>query len=180
MHPLLFRLIVKIEVEAWWCLESRISIFSRKQKLNDGVAGVLWSCHFIKGQGYKVQECIIFQDNTSATSLEKNGKAINSKFVKHISVRYFFIHDMIQKGKVSIEYCPMEKMWADVLTKSLQGQKFWETWSIWNAQWVITRWREESKRKRRNLSEQSCPKREFYWSWDCLPQTACHQHRSVM
>ena len=65
-----------------------ISSFSRKQKLNvqssmegelvgtgEGLDGILWSCYFFEGQGYKVQKYIIFQDNTSAMSLENLPKA---------------------------------------------------------------------------------------------------------
>ena len=42
------------------------------------------------------------------------------------------------------------------------------------------RGRKESQRNRRNLPEQPCPKRVSCWSQDWLPQTACHQHRSVL
>ena len=56
--------------------------------------------------------------------LEKNGKNSCSKRTKHIKVRYFFIQDKIENGKVSIQYCLTERMWSDILTKPLQGQQF--------------------------------------------------------
>ena len=56
--------------------------------------------------------------------LEKNGKTFSSKRTKHIKVRYFFIQDKINQGKVSIKYCPTQQMWSDIFTKPLQGQQF--------------------------------------------------------
>ena len=41
-----------------------------------------------------------------------------------IDVKYFFATDVINRGEMSVEYCPSEEMWADVLTKPLQGAPF--------------------------------------------------------
>ena len=49
-----------------------------------------------------------------------------SKHTKHIKVRFFFIKDVIACGYLSVDYCPTEKMWADVLTKPLQRTTFKE------------------------------------------------------
>ena len=56
--------------------------------------------------------------------LKKNGKGSSSKRTMHIKIRYFFIRDMIEAGKVSLKYCPTDKMWADILTKPMQGKAF--------------------------------------------------------
>ena len=66
---------------------------------------------------------VIFQDNKSTLILEKNEKASSSKRTKHIKMRYFFVKDIIEEGVVEVKYCPTEKMWSDVLTKPLQGEK---------------------------------------------------------
>ena len=42
--------------------------------------------------------------------LEKIGKGSSSKKIKHIRIRYFFIWDKIETGKVSLKYCPTEKI----------------------------------------------------------------------
>ena len=55
--------------------------------------------------------------------LKKNRKALSSKRMKHIKVRYFFVKDKIEKGEVEVKYFSTE-MWSDVLTKPLQGEKF--------------------------------------------------------
>lgn len=40
------------------------------------------------------------------------------------TLRHFFIKDKIDQGKMSFIDCPTESMWADVLTKPLQGMAF--------------------------------------------------------
>jgi hypothetical protein len=75
-------------------------------------------------QGYQVQDNILFQDNKSAILLEKNGKALSSKRTKHINIRYFFITDRVNKGDVSLVWCPTGDMIGDFMTKPLQGALF--------------------------------------------------------
>jgi hypothetical protein len=60
----------------------------------------------------------------SALSLEKNGRVLSSKQTKHIKAKYFLIKDYYDAGEIDVKFCPMDGMWADVLTKPLQGQKF--------------------------------------------------------
>ena len=43
---------------------------------------------------------------------------------RHISIRYFFVKDRVDKNEVSIEYCPSHVMIADYFTKPLQGRLF--------------------------------------------------------
>jgi hypothetical protein len=49
--------------------------------------------------------------------LEVNGSFSSSKCTKHIKCRYFFIHNKIKDGDLTVQYCPTEIMWADVLTR---------------------------------------------------------------
>jgi hypothetical protein len=60
----------------------------------------------------------------SASSLEKNGQILSSKRTKHIKAKYFLIKDYSNAEEVDLRYCPTGRMWADVLTKPLQGQMF--------------------------------------------------------
>ncbi len=75
-------------------------------------------------QGYDINECVVFQDNMSALSLEKNGRISSSKRTKHIKAKYFLVKDYYESGEIDLRYCPTDIMWAYVLTKPLQGQKF--------------------------------------------------------
>jgi len=112
-------------------------VSSTKQKLNtrssteteivgadDFMPAICWTRYFMEAQGYTVKDNVLFQDNKSAILLEKNGKASSSKRTKHINVRYFFITDRVQKGDVSIEWCPTGDMIGDYMTKPLQGALF--------------------------------------------------------
>ncbi|KAL7461201.1 hypothetical protein ACHAXS_001624, partial [Conticribra weissflogii] len=114
-----------------------VTSMSRKQKINgkssteskliavdDAMGQVLWTRYFIQKQGYEMGPSVIYQDNKSAILLETNGKGSTSKRTKHIKVRYFFVKDKINSGEADVKYCPKDKMWADVLTKPLQGAEF--------------------------------------------------------
>ncbi len=69
-----------------------------------------------------INEYMIFQDNMSSLSLEKNGRVSSSKRMKHIKAKYFLIKDYYNSGEIDLRYCPTDVMWADVLTKPFQGQ----------------------------------------------------------
>jgi hypothetical protein len=60
----------------------------------------------------------------SSLSLEKNGRLSSSKQTKYIKAKYFLIKDYYNSGEMDLRYCPTDVMWADILTKPLQGQKF--------------------------------------------------------
>ena len=66
---------------------------------------------------------IIYQDNKSTIQLLRNGKKSSSKRTRAINIRCFFLTDQIEKGNLTVEHCPAEKMWADYLTKPLQGKQ---------------------------------------------------------
>jgi hypothetical protein len=80
--------------------------------------------YFVECQGYEIDECIIFQDNMNALFLEKNGRISTSEQKKHIKAEFFLIKDYYNAGEIDVQCCPTNVMWADVLTKPLQGQKF--------------------------------------------------------
>ena len=79
---------------------------------------------FLECQGYKSNNTVLYQDNTSAISMETNGKLSSSKRTKHINIRYFFIQDRVANGEIALKYCPTDQMLADYFTKPLQGAKF--------------------------------------------------------
>jgi len=60
----------------------------------------------------------------STLSLAKNGYVSSSKRTKHIKAKYFFVRHYHKTGELDLQYCPTKQMWADVLTKPLQGAKF--------------------------------------------------------
>ncbi len=57
--------------------------------------------------------------------LETNGKKSAGKRTQALNIRcYFFLGDQVEKGNVTIEYCPTDDMVRDFHTKPLQGKKF--------------------------------------------------------
>ncbi|CAI7764575.1 unnamed protein product, partial [Closterium sp. NIES-53] len=64
----------------------------------------------------------LFCDNQSAILIaNKNGFANRTK---HIALRYFFVKDEIEKGRLELSYCSTSEMAADYLTKKLGKSKF--------------------------------------------------------
>ena len=109
---------------------------SKKQKLNtrsstegelvgadDMAQAMLWTKHFMEAQGYVVNENILYQDNKSTILLLENGKKSSSQRTRAINIRYFFLTDQIEKGNLKVKHCPTDQMWADYMTKPLQGAK---------------------------------------------------------
>ena len=114
-----------------------ISSYSRRIKVNTRsstetklvfvdayMSEVLWYLYFIQAQGYGVKYAEIHQDNVSAQMLETNRKFSSSRKTKHIQAKFFFIKDKVNSEEVNIVYCPAGVIWADVLTKPLQGTEF--------------------------------------------------------
>ena len=105
--------------------------------VDDGMGLVLWTSNFPEAQGYKIKTHIILQDNTSAIKLEINGQKSVGQRSRHIHIRYFFITDQVEKGKVQIEYCHTDELVGDYMTKPVQGYKFNKfRASIMNLPWV--------------------------------------------
>jgi len=85
---------------------------------------MLWSLHLIQAQGYEA-ECVgIYQDNISTQLLITKGKMSSGKKMKHIKAKFFFIKDRVDDGEIRVIDCPTEVMWADIMTKPLQGTAF--------------------------------------------------------
>jgi hypothetical protein len=92
--------------------------------LDDYIAKVMWTRHFLDAQGYKVKDNIIYQDNKSTIQLAENGRPSIGKRSRHLNIKYFFVTDLINRKQVSIKYCPTDEMVADYMTKPLTGTKF--------------------------------------------------------
>ena len=92
--------------------------------VQDKLPDIIWTRYFVECQGYDIDEYIVFQDNMSSFLLEKNGRMSTLKQMKHIKAKYFLIKDCYDSGEINLRNCPTDVMWANVLTKPLQGQKF--------------------------------------------------------
>jgi hypothetical protein len=63
-------------------------------------------------------------DNQGARALAYNPE--NHARTKHIDVQYHYIRHLIDSSKVTVEYCPTNKMLADALTKPLAKKALYE------------------------------------------------------
>ena len=68
------------------------------------------------------QPILILEDNQSAISMAKNPQFHGRS--KHINIKYHFIQEQVNSGKIRLEYCPTEEMLADMLTKGIGSEKF--------------------------------------------------------
>ena len=60
----------------------------------------------------------------------------------HLIFATFFVTDQVEKGNLTIEYCPTDEMLGDFMTKHLQGSKFsfFKSRLMGNDEWVpVTR-----------------------------------------
>jgi hypothetical protein len=120
-----------------WRWPWRGTSISRKQKLNtkssteselvgvdDVSVMILWIKLFLEEQGYDINSNMLYQDNKCAILLETNGKKSYGKRTRALNIHYFFLTDQVEKGNVTIVYCPTDDMVGDFHTKPLQGEKF--------------------------------------------------------
>ena len=70
----------------------------------------------------KTSPMVLLEDNQSAICLATN--PVFHARRKHIDLKFHFIRDHIEKGTICLEYCPTEKMLADILTKNLPAPRF--------------------------------------------------------
>ena len=92
--------------------------------MDDAATKVLWTKLFMEAQRYRIDRNILFQDNKSTILLLDNGRQSAGKRSRALNICYFFVHDQKNKGNINIKYCPTKQMWADLMTKPLQGSNF--------------------------------------------------------
>jgi hypothetical protein len=69
-----------------------------------------------------MEATMILCDNQSCIKMTKN-HVFHDKS-KHIEIRYHYIHDMVQRGAIKIQYVNMDEQVSDVLTKPLSRVNF--------------------------------------------------------
>ena len=79
--------------------------------------------NFLVEQGYKTGPAIIHQDNLSCMALLKRGGP-SSERSRHINIRHFWLKERVDTGEIVVRHLGTEKMFANALTKPLQGMQF--------------------------------------------------------
>lgn len=63
----------------------------------------------------KYTTTVIFEDNQGTIAIAKN--PVHRQRCKHIDIKYHFIREVVNSGRLLLEYCPTEEMVADLMTK---------------------------------------------------------------
>ena len=74
-------------------------------------------------QGHTTGPLTVYQDNMSCLALMKRGRSAAEK-TWHIDVRYFWMKERVTGGDAVMKHLGTEKMYANVLTKPLQGGQY--------------------------------------------------------
>ena len=91
--------------------------------LSDTASQAIHLRNFVIAQGYEVGPAVIYQDNMSCMALMKRGGP-GSERSRHISIRHFWLAEKVASGEVVIEQLRTDKMFANILTKPVQGAQF--------------------------------------------------------
>ncbi|KAI4387770.1 hypothetical protein MLD38_000175 [Melastoma candidum] len=111
---------------------------------------VVWMRQQLEDYDLHFNNIPIMCDNTSAINLSQNH--VYHSRSKHIELRYHFLRDHIQSGRIDIQYVNTEQQLTDILTKPLDKKMFEylrNELGICNPNYGKAAYVEESKRTKR-------------------------------
>ena len=91
--------------------------------LSDSAGAAIHHRNFIIAQGCDVGPAVIYQDNLSCMALVKRG-APASKRSRHINIRHFWLTERVADKEVVLRHLSTKDMFANCLTKPVQGAQF--------------------------------------------------------
>lgn len=93
--------------------------------MSDMASMLLWASNLLAELGYAQKEAppLVYQDNTSTIAIAQKGPTSNER-TRHIDTRYMWIRELLENGRMSMEYCPTGHMTADMMTKPLGVEAF--------------------------------------------------------
>jgi len=83
---------------------------------------IVWLRNLFSELGYQVQgtSSTLFVDNMSAISVAKNPE--HHGRIKHLDLRFYWLRDEVNSGKITIQHCPTLEMPADIDKSTSQSQ----------------------------------------------------------
>lgn len=111
------------------CKSSKQSIVTKSSTeaalvaLSDSANQGLYIRNFLISQGYTMEPVIIYQDNMSCMALAERGRS-GAERTRHIGIRNFWIRERVETGEAIIVHKGTREMYANLLTKPLQGAQF--------------------------------------------------------
>ena len=115
-------------------INTRSSTEAELVDVDDTIAFVEWASLYSKDQvkeypvTHPLKEMgtknVVEQDNTSTIKLIKGGKRVCGQQTRNIRIRYFYAHERVDDGTITVVYYPTKRMSSDYLSKPLQGSPF--------------------------------------------------------
>jgi hypothetical protein len=84
----------------------------------------IWIQRLMEELGHSQQQIVVYCDSQSALHIARN-PVFHSR-TKHIDVQYHFVREVVEKGSVDMQKIHTKDNLADVMTKSINADKF--TW----------------------------------------------------
>ena len=72
--------------------------------------------------GIRQEHFTIYCDNTSAINISKNH--VQHSRTKHIEIRHHFIQELVEDGKLTLEFIHIDDQKADLFIKPLDSKRF--------------------------------------------------------
>ncbi len=93
--------------------------------LSQATQECVWLRKLLSELGYFQKDpTILFEDNQGAINLAKNPK--HHERTKHIAVHDLLCRERLNAGEIDVQYCPTNKMLADIMTKAVARPMFRE------------------------------------------------------
>jgi Reverse transcriptase (RNA-dependent DNA polymerase) len=91
--------------------------------MSDSANQALHLRNFLIQQGYAMGPVTVYQDNMSCMTLKARVRS-GVELTRHISIRYFWTKESVNLREMRVVHKGTKEMYANVLTKPLQGSQF--------------------------------------------------------
>jgi hypothetical protein len=119
------------DIEAVHCKSAKQQIVTKSSTeaklvaFPDNADEVLHLRKFLIAQEYQVGPVVIYQDNLSCMAMIDRGRH-GAERTRHIDQRYYWLKERVEKGEAIVKHLGTKSMYANMLTKPLQGGQFLE------------------------------------------------------
>ena len=90
--------------------------------LSDACRQLVWIHSLMSEIGMKIRHIPLCGDNQGSIFIASN--AVQEKRTKHIDIRYHYIREVVESGKVKLAFVQTDQNLADMFTKNLSRDKF--------------------------------------------------------
>jgi hypothetical protein len=109
-----------------WCSKKQkiVALSSTEAEymtITHGSQEALWFLELLNELGINQETVILHEDNEASIKMSNNPQEY--KRTRHIQVRYHFIRDQIQDGKIKLKHCSTTDQLADMFTKGISSVK---------------------------------------------------------